>query len=251
MRHSPGSSTRKNLTTIESFIEEPDSRAQCMALEDNAKEFGLTYFGMKDKCQGIVHVIGPEQGFTLPGITCVCGDSHTSKVNKEREMPNPTSTQSYYVIPPVLFHEPPAALTFTSDFKLGHYMKIPHGRCSVLTLMTAVDPFVERKLAEGAVFGGDFVGLDRTECLRKWNQESDGTRCQEQALQKPKEDMPRALFSSTFIVVSSIQSVDLQEQWCLYHLTELRDQILDGRDVIDQLCHTLCWVSEEWNHELA
>ncbi|KAK0191341.1 aconitase [Armillaria mellea] len=70
--------SRKNLTTVESFVEEPDSRAQCMALEDNVKEFGLTYFGMKDKRQGIVHVIGPEQGFTLPGITCVCGDSHTS-----------------------------------------------------------------------------------------------------------------------------------------------------------------------------
>ncbi|KAJ7904309.1 hypothetical protein B0H14DRAFT_3079207 [Mycena olivaceomarginata] len=70
--------SRKNFTTVESFIEEPDSRAQCAALEDNVKEFGLTYFGMTDKRQGIVHIIGPEQGFTLPGITCVCGDSHTS-----------------------------------------------------------------------------------------------------------------------------------------------------------------------------
>lgn len=42
------------------------------------KEFGLTYFGMSDKRQGIVHIIGPEQGFTLPGTTVVCGDSHTS-----------------------------------------------------------------------------------------------------------------------------------------------------------------------------
>jgi 3-isopropylmalate dehydratase large subunit/3-isopropylmalate dehydratase small subunit len=42
------------------------------------KEFGLTYFGLGDKRQGIVHVIGPEQGFTLPGTTVVCGDSHTS-----------------------------------------------------------------------------------------------------------------------------------------------------------------------------
>lgn len=42
------------------------------------KEFGLTYFGMGDKRQGIVHIIGPEQGFTLPGTTVVCGDSHTS-----------------------------------------------------------------------------------------------------------------------------------------------------------------------------
>ncbi|CAK5276013.1 unnamed protein product [Mycena citricolor] len=70
--------SRKNFVSVSSFIEEPDSRAQCAALEDNIKEFGLTYFGMTDKRQGIVHVIGPEQGFTLPGITCVCGDSHTS-----------------------------------------------------------------------------------------------------------------------------------------------------------------------------
>ncbi|KAF8205146.1 aconitase [Pholiota molesta] len=64
--------------SVDTFIAEPDSRAQCAALEENVKEFGLTYFGMKDRRQGIVHVIGPEQGFTLPGITCVCGDSHTS-----------------------------------------------------------------------------------------------------------------------------------------------------------------------------
>ncbi|KAJ7774342.1 aconitase [Mycena maculata] len=70
--------SRKNFTSVESFIAEPDSRAQCAALEENVKEFGLTYFGMTDKRQGIVHIIGPEQGFTLPGITCVCGDSHTS-----------------------------------------------------------------------------------------------------------------------------------------------------------------------------
>jgi 3-isopropylmalate dehydratase len=49
-----------------------------MTLEDNVKEFGITYFGLGDKRQGIVHIIGPEQGFTLPGTTVVCGDSHTS-----------------------------------------------------------------------------------------------------------------------------------------------------------------------------
>ncbi|KAI0265128.1 aconitase family-domain-containing protein [Gloeopeniophorella convolvens] len=70
--------SRKNFSSVESFIAEPDSRAQCVALEENVKEFGLTYFGMTDRRQGIVHIIGPEQGFTLPGITCVCGDSHTS-----------------------------------------------------------------------------------------------------------------------------------------------------------------------------
>ncbi|VDC06132.1 unnamed protein product [Peniophora sp. CBMAI 1063] len=69
---------RKNFSSVSTFIEEPDSRAQCVALEENVKEFGVTYFGMSDRRQGIVHIIGPEQGFTLPGITCVCGDSHTS-----------------------------------------------------------------------------------------------------------------------------------------------------------------------------
>lgn len=63
---------------IASFIEEDDSRTQCVTLEQNVKDFGLTYFGLGDKRQGIVHVIGPEQGFTLPGTTVVCGDSHTS-----------------------------------------------------------------------------------------------------------------------------------------------------------------------------
>ena len=60
------------------FVEEADSRIQCLTLEDNVKEFGVTYFGLGDKRQGIVHIIGPEQGFTLPGTTVVCGDSHTS-----------------------------------------------------------------------------------------------------------------------------------------------------------------------------
>ncbi|KAI0034068.1 aconitase [Vararia minispora EC-137] len=76
--HNIPTTVRKNFTSASSFIEEPDSRAQVVALEDNVKEFGVTYFGMSDRRQGIVHIIGPEQGFTLPGITCVCGDSHTS-----------------------------------------------------------------------------------------------------------------------------------------------------------------------------
>jgi len=49
-----------------------------MTLEENVKKFGLTYFGLGSANQGIVHIIGPEQGFTLPGTTVVCGDSHTS-----------------------------------------------------------------------------------------------------------------------------------------------------------------------------
>ncbi len=59
-------------------IADPTSRLQVETLDANAKSYGLTYFNMNDKRQGIVHVIGPEQGATLPGMTVVCGDSHTS-----------------------------------------------------------------------------------------------------------------------------------------------------------------------------
>ncbi len=59
-------------------IAEAESRIQVQTLADNAKEFGILYFNELDKRQGIVHVVGPEQGFTLPGTTIVCGDSHTS-----------------------------------------------------------------------------------------------------------------------------------------------------------------------------
>jgi 3-isopropylmalate/(R)-2-methylmalate dehydratase large subunit len=59
-------------------IEDEESRIQVQALEKNAADFGVPYFAMDDIRQGIVHVIGPEQGFTLPGMTIVCGDSHTA-----------------------------------------------------------------------------------------------------------------------------------------------------------------------------
>src|SRR5881296_335027 len=57
---------------------DPESAAQIAYLAENAKHFGLEYFNEFDKRQGIVHIIGPEQGFTLPGVTLVCGDSHTA-----------------------------------------------------------------------------------------------------------------------------------------------------------------------------
>ena len=59
-------------------IADPVSAIQIQTLEDNCRDFGITLFNMSDIRQGIVHVIGPEQGFTLPGTTIVCGDSHTS-----------------------------------------------------------------------------------------------------------------------------------------------------------------------------
>jgi len=59
-------------------IKDPLSKIQIDALENNCEEFGVTLFGINDPRQGIVHVIGPEQGITQPGMTIVCGDSHTA-----------------------------------------------------------------------------------------------------------------------------------------------------------------------------
>ena len=66
-------------TTSDSMeIDDPVSRLQVVTLDQNCNHFGITEFGMGDPRQGIVHVIGPEQGITLPGMTIVCGDSHTA-----------------------------------------------------------------------------------------------------------------------------------------------------------------------------
>ena len=59
-------------------IADPESAEQIATLENNAREFGIEYLKMDDIRQGIVHIVGPEQGWTLPGTTIVCGDSHTS-----------------------------------------------------------------------------------------------------------------------------------------------------------------------------
>ncbi len=65
-------------TTDHVEIDDPVSRLQVATLDQNCNHFGITEFGMGDIRQGIVHVIGPEQGITLPGMTIVCGDSHTA-----------------------------------------------------------------------------------------------------------------------------------------------------------------------------
>ncbi len=62
----------------ENGIENEDSRIQVEALDRNAREFGVHYYPVNDVRQGIVHIVGPEQGWTLPGMTVVCGDSHTA-----------------------------------------------------------------------------------------------------------------------------------------------------------------------------
>mmetsp|Transcript_2858 Transcript_2858/g.3354 ORF Transcript_2858/g.3354 Transcript_2858/m.3354 type:complete len:812 (+) Transcript_2858:123-2558(+) len=76
--HNVPTEDRSGLIDIKTFIEETASRTQVVQLETNVKDFGVKYFGMADERQGIVHIIGPEQGFTLPGCTTVCGDSHTA-----------------------------------------------------------------------------------------------------------------------------------------------------------------------------
>jgi 3-isopropylmalate/(R)-2-methylmalate dehydratase large subunit len=69
-----------NVPTTDRRLKNPDpeSEAQIAYLAENVKFFGLEYFDEFDRRQGIVHIIGPEQGFTLPGVTLVCGDSHTA-----------------------------------------------------------------------------------------------------------------------------------------------------------------------------
>ncbi len=68
-----------NVPTEDRFnIKDPISKAQIEALEKNCREFGVTLYDLKSDKQGIVHIIGPEMGLTLPGTTIVCGDSHTS-----------------------------------------------------------------------------------------------------------------------------------------------------------------------------
>ncbi len=76
--HNLPTTARRNATGGKIPIDDPQSAAQLAALEMNAPEFGIRYIGDADAEQGIVHVVGPEQGFSLPGTTIVCGDSHTA-----------------------------------------------------------------------------------------------------------------------------------------------------------------------------
>lgn len=65
-------------STRAEVIKDPIARQQVEALRENCRDFGITLYDVSDMAQGIVHVIGPEQGYTQPGMTIVCGDSHTS-----------------------------------------------------------------------------------------------------------------------------------------------------------------------------
>ena len=76
--HNIPTTDRSKYKSAKTFIQNNDSRTQVVTLQENVDKFNLSYFGLDNVNQGIVHVIGPEQGFTLPGVTLVCGDSHTS-----------------------------------------------------------------------------------------------------------------------------------------------------------------------------
>ncbi len=76
--HNLPTTARRDGAGLRVPIADPDSAAQLEALERNAPAFGIRYIGDADAAQGIVHVVGPEQGFSLPGATIVCGDSHTA-----------------------------------------------------------------------------------------------------------------------------------------------------------------------------
>ncbi|KIV84716.1 3-isopropylmalate dehydratase, large subunit [Exophiala sideris] len=75
--HNVPTDDRSNYQDAASFVTEPQARTQITLLEKNLKEHNIKYFGMSDRRQGIVHVVGPEQGLTLPGSMIFCGDSHT------------------------------------------------------------------------------------------------------------------------------------------------------------------------------
>jgi 3-isopropylmalate/(R)-2-methylmalate dehydratase large subunit len=76
--HNLPTTARVDASGVRLPIADPESSAQLAALEKNVAEFGVPYFDATSHNQGIVHVVGPEQGFSLPGTTLVCGDSHTS-----------------------------------------------------------------------------------------------------------------------------------------------------------------------------
>ena len=119
--HNVPTSDRSGFESAETFIKEMDSRVQVLQLEENVKEFGVTYFGMDDKRQGIVHIIGPEQGFTLPGTTVVCGDSHTATHGAFGALAFGigTSEVEHVLATQTLLQKPSKNMRITIDGKLG------------------------------------------------------------------------------------------------------------------------------------
>ena len=102
-------------------IDDPESRLQVDTLMRNCEEFGIRCFTMGDLRQGIVHIIGPEQGFTLPGMTIVCGDSHTSTHGAFGALAFGigTSEVEHVLATQTLFQTPAKNMRITVDGELG------------------------------------------------------------------------------------------------------------------------------------
>jgi 3-isopropylmalate/(R)-2-methylmalate dehydratase large subunit len=102
-------------------IADAESALQVQTLSENCAEFGVRLFDMKDKRQGIVHIIGPEQGFTLPGMTIVCGDSHTSTHGAFGSLAFGigTSEVEHVLATQTLIQKPAKSMRITVDGKLG------------------------------------------------------------------------------------------------------------------------------------
>jgi 3-isopropylmalate/(R)-2-methylmalate dehydratase large subunit len=102
-------------------IEDPISRKQVDTLEKNAKDFGLNYFGMLNPKNGIIHVVGPERGLTLPGMTIVCGDSHTSTHGAMGAVAFGIGTSEVEMVlaTQCILQQKPKTMRITIDGKLG------------------------------------------------------------------------------------------------------------------------------------
>ena len=102
-------------------IEDPISRKQVDTLEKNAKDFGLNYFGMLNPKNGIIHVVGPERGLTLPGMTIVCGDSHTSTHGAMGDVAFGIGTSEVEMVlaTQCILQQKPKTMRITIDGKLG------------------------------------------------------------------------------------------------------------------------------------
>ena len=102
-------------------IEDPVSKRQVDSLERNAKEFGLSYYGMMDPRNGIIHVVGPERGLSLPGMTIVCGDSHTSTHGAVGALAFGIGTSEVEMVmaSQCILQNKPQSMRITVDGKLG------------------------------------------------------------------------------------------------------------------------------------
>ncbi len=102
-------------------IDDPESRIQVQTLSENCAEFGVQLFDIKDRRQGIVHIIGPEQGFTQPGMTIVCGDSHTSTHGAFGALAFGigTSEVEHVLATQTLIQKPAKSMRITVDGQLG------------------------------------------------------------------------------------------------------------------------------------